>query len=63
MLNEKRFDATFVFRLIGIVFFAYLFFGFMLVPCWNTLTSIFKERRHPERRILSRSSGSSWRAT
>ncbi|MBQ2042359.1 MAG: iron ABC transporter permease [Firmicutes bacterium] len=44
MLNEKRFDATFVFRLIGIVFFAYLFFGFMLVPCWNTLTSIFKEK-------------------
>ena len=44
MLNEKRFDATFVFRAIGIVFFAYLFFGFMLVPCWNTLTSIFKEK-------------------
>ncbi len=44
MLNEKRFDATFIFRVIGIVFFAYLFFGFMLVPCWNTLTSIFKEK-------------------
>ena len=44
MLNEKRFDATFVFRVIGIVFFAYLFFGFMLVPCWNTLTSIFTEK-------------------
>ena len=44
MLNEKRFDATFVFRIIGIVFFAYLFFGFMLVPCWNTLTSIFREK-------------------
>ena len=44
MLNEKRFDATFVFRVIGIVFFAYLFFGFMLLPCWNTLTSIFKEK-------------------
>ena len=33
MLNEKRFDATFVFRIIGIVFFAYLFLGFMVVPC------------------------------
>ena len=44
MLNEKRFDATFVFRIIGIVFFAYLFLGFMVVPCWNTLTSIFREK-------------------
>ena len=24
-----------------LVFFAYLFFGFMVLPCWNTLTSIF----------------------
>ena len=44
MLNEKRIDPTFVFRLIGLVFFIYLFFGFMLVPCWNTLTSIFREK-------------------
>ena len=44
MLNEKRIDPTFVFRLIGLVFFVYLFFGFMLVPCWNTLTSIFREK-------------------
>ena len=28
-------------KLTGIVFFAYLFFGFMLLPCLNTLTSIF----------------------
>ena len=31
-------------KLIGIIFFAYLFFGFMLVPCLNTLTSIFTTR-------------------
>ena len=31
-------------RLVGGLFFAYLFFGFMLLPCLNTLTSIFRER-------------------
>ncbi len=41
LLGEQGFDATFVLRLVGIVFFAYLFFGFMLLPCFNTLTSIF----------------------
>jgi len=25
------------------VLFAYLFFGFMVIPCWNTLSSIFRE--------------------
>ncbi|MBR0426550.1 MAG: iron ABC transporter permease [Clostridia bacterium] len=30
-----------IIRILGIGFFAYLFFGFMLVPCLNTLTSIF----------------------
>ena len=28
-------------QIIGSVSFAYLFFGFMLLPCLNTLTSIF----------------------
>ncbi len=28
-------------KLIGILSFAYLFFGFMVLPCLNTLTSIF----------------------
>ena len=36
----KKTSAT-VLKLIGIAFFAYLFFGFMLLPCLNTLTSIF----------------------
>ncbi|MBR2810320.1 MAG: iron ABC transporter permease [Solobacterium sp.] len=28
-------------RMVGLCLFAYLFFGFMLMPCLNTLTSIF----------------------
>ena len=40
-LTRRRPDAAFVVRIIGIVLFAYFFFGFMLVPCLNTLTSIF----------------------
>ncbi|MCR4675722.1 MAG: ABC transporter permease subunit [Sphaerochaetaceae bacterium] len=42
MLNEKRFDGKTVIHILGGLFFAYLFFGFMLLPCLNTLTSIFK---------------------
>lgn len=40
-LSKPRFDAAFVLRIVGIVFFAYFFFGFMLMPCLNTLMSIF----------------------
>ena len=40
-LTRRRPDAAFVVRIIGIVLFAYFFFGFMLLPCLNTLTSIF----------------------
>ena len=40
-LAKSRFDAAFVVRMVGIVLFAYFFFGFMLLPCLNTLTSIF----------------------
>ena len=38
---NRRLDAAFVVRAIGIAAFAYFFFGFMLMPCLNTLTSIF----------------------
>lgn len=31
-------------EMVGIAFFAYLFFGFMLLPCLNTLASIFTTR-------------------
>ena len=30
-----------LFRVFGTAFFVYLFFGFMLIPCLNTLTQIF----------------------
>ena len=38
---EGRLKAEFLFRIIGLGLFVYLFFGFVLLPCLNTLTSIF----------------------
>ena len=38
---DGRLRAEFLFRIIGLGIFIYLFFGFMLLPCLNTLTSIF----------------------
>ncbi len=43
-LDRRRFHADWIAQLIGIAFFVYLFFGFMLLPCLNTLTSIFREK-------------------
>ena len=40
-LRPKPFEPVKMLQIIGGVFFAYLFFGFMLLPCLNTLTSIF----------------------
>lgn len=40
-LRPKPFEPIRMLQIIGGVFFAYLFFGFMLLPCLNTLTSIF----------------------
>ncbi len=34
-------NPSFLVKVFGIAFFAYLFFGFMLLPCLNTLASIF----------------------
>ena len=42
-LDRKIRPELFV-RLVGVCFFAYLFFGFMLLPCLNTLTSIFNTK-------------------
>lgn len=42
--KPKPFDPMIVLQLIGAVFFLYLFLGFMLLPCLNTLTSIFKTK-------------------
>ena len=40
-LRPKPFNTTKILQIIGGLVFAYLFFGFMLLPCINTLTSIF----------------------
>ena len=42
--NPKPLDTGLVLKLIGGLVFAYLFFGFMLVPCLNTLASVFTTR-------------------
>ena len=39
--DKRRFTPELLLRIILLILFAYLFFGFMLVPCLNTLTSIF----------------------
>ena len=41
LAKPKPFRTENALQLIGALFFAYLFFGFMLLPCLNTLTSIF----------------------
>ncbi len=43
-LRDRKLQPEFLVRMVGICFFAYLFFGFMLLPCLNTLTSIFREK-------------------
>ena len=42
-LDRKLHPET-ILRIVGVAFFAYLFFGFMLLPCLNTLTSIFNTK-------------------
>ena len=42
--RDRKLPADFIVRMIGICFFAYLFFGFMLMPCLDTLMSIFREK-------------------
>ena len=39
--DKRRFSPESVLQIILLVLFAYFFFGFMLIPCLNTLTSIF----------------------
>ena len=43
-LEKKRLTPELLFRVFGVVFFAYFFFGFMLLPCLNTLISIFNNK-------------------
>ena len=43
-LDNRKLHPEWLLRILGIAFFAYLFFGFMLLPCLNTLTSIFNTK-------------------
>lgn len=38
---KRRVGPEMIFKVFGIAFFVYLFMGFMVLPCLNTLTSIF----------------------
>ena len=42
--DRRRFTPELVLRILLLILFAYFFFGFMLIPCLNTLTSIFREK-------------------
>ena len=41
---DRKLQPETILRIVGVAFFAYLFFGFMLLPCLNTLTSIFNTK-------------------
>ena len=38
----RKMNLSVLWKVFGTAFFVYLFFGFMLLPCLNTLTQIFK---------------------
>ena len=40
-VRSEKFGPKLLLKVFGIAFFAYLFLGFMLLPCLNTLASIF----------------------
>ncbi len=44
MQKNNTFDAGFIAKIFGLALFLYLFLGFMVMPCLNTLTSIFMTR-------------------
>ncbi len=44
-------NASLLYKVFGGVLFAYLFLGFMVVPCLNTLFSVFRER-NPETGVV-----------
>ncbi len=43
-IEDRKLQPETFLRIVGVAFFAYLFFGFMLLPCLNTLTSIFNTK-------------------
>lgn len=44
MQKANTFDAGLIAKVFGLVLFLYLFLGFMVLPCLNTLTSVFTTR-------------------
>ena len=44
MNKNSSFDAGLILKIFGFVLFIYLFMGFMVLPCINTLASIFTTR-------------------
>ena len=42
--TRGRMGPTLLLKIFGLAFFAYLFLGFMLLPCLNTLASIFNTK-------------------
>ena len=42
--NRGKVDASLLYKIFGGVLFLYLFLGFMVIPCLNTLTSIFSAK-------------------
>ena len=59
---DRKLRPEMLLRVFGVAFFAYLFFGFMLLPCLNTLPASSAPKTRQGRRIPSRSSVSSWQA-
>ena len=41
MQGSRKADKSWIVQLIGLLLFVYFFLGFMLLPCLNTLTSVF----------------------
>ncbi len=39
--TQRKFSLSLIWKVFGTAFFVYLFFGFMLLPCLNTLKQIF----------------------
>ena len=42
--RSSRLGPAMLVKIFGATFFAYLFLGFMLLPCLNTLASIFNTK-------------------
>ena len=43
--RPESFNASWAIQLIGLLLFIYFFLGFMLLPCLNTLTSVFTAKQ------------------